>query len=162
MFCPCGSGHAFEACCAPILDGRAAAPTAEALMRSRYSAFVRGAIDHLLLTHDPATRGSVTRASIEAWSRSARWQGLEVLQTERGGADDEEGVVEFRARYSEGGASRVHHERSRFRRIDGNWYYVDGEAPAPASSAPVVRGDKIGRNDPCPCGSGRKYKKCCG
>jgi SEC-C motif-containing protein len=128
-------------------------------MRSRYTAFVRGAIDYLVDTYDPATRAPGERGAIEQMARDTNWLGLEVVATERGRADDEQGVVEFRARYRQGGVARVHHERSRFRRVDGLWRYVDGEGVKPK---PVTRAPTVGRNDPCPCGSGKKFKKCCG
>ncbi len=128
-------------------------------MRSRYSAYVRGAVDYLVDTHDPATRAPAERGAIERWSREATWEGLEIVATERGGEGDESGVVEFRATYRQGGSTRVHHERSRFRRLEGRWLYVDGDAVKPR---PAVRAATVGRNDPCPCGSGKKFKKCCG
>jgi SEC-C motif-containing protein len=159
MLCPCCSGQPYATCCGPLLDHGVPARTAEALMRSRYTAFARGAIDYLIDTHHPSTRASVDRASVARWSRSATWLGLEVLAVERGGPGDDDGVVEFRASYSESGAERVHREQSTFRRLDGRWCYVDGEA---VRAQPAARGAKVGRNDPCPCGSGRKYKKCCG
>lgn len=135
-------------------------PTAEALMRSRYTAYALCRADYILDTHDPATRGPIDRAAVERWAREAHWRGLEVLATERGGPDDDEGVVEFRARYdNEAGQARVHHERSTFRRADGRWLYVDGSTPR---QRPATRAATAGRNDPCPCGSGKKYKKCCG
>ena len=155
--CPCGSGAAERACCAPILAG-APAPTALDLMRSRYTAYVRGAIDHLLVTHDEATRGSVDVAAVTRWSRETTWLGLEIVATERGGAGDDTGVVEFIARGATGGRPFAQRERSRFRRVDGRWVYTDGDvgtAPATAAAAP-------GRNAPCPCGSGKKYKRCHG
>jgi SEC-C motif-containing protein len=158
MACDCGRPEPFDRCCGRFLAGEPA-PTAEALMRSRYTAHVRGDVDYILATFDSSTRGRVDRAEVGRWARESEWLGLEVLATERGGATDEEGVVEFRARYRSGGAIVVHHERSRFRRHDGRWYYVDGDfvKPTPASRAPSA-----GRNDPCPCGSGKKFKKCCG
>lgn len=108
-----------------ILDG-VPAPTALALMRSRYTAFVRGAIDYLVDTHDPSTRGSVDRKAIAQWSRDTQWKGLEIVATERGGEDDDEGIVEFIARGVTRGTPFAQRERSRFRRIDGAWYYLDG------------------------------------
>ncbi|MGZ3408476.1 MAG: YchJ family protein [Polyangia bacterium] len=162
MRCPCGTGLELERCCGPILDGLdgAAAPTAEALMRSRYTAHVLGRIDYLLETHDPATRGGVDRAAVERWARESTWLGLTIVARERGGADEDEGVVEFEAAYSPAGGVRVvHHERSRFRRRQGRWRYVDGET---IGAAPARRAATPGRNDPCPCKSGKKYKRCCG
>jgi SEC-C motif-containing protein len=120
-------------------------------MRSRYTAYVRGAVDYLIETATAPEK----RQDIERWSRESRWTGLEVIATERGGPDDDEGTVEFIAR-AEGFA---HHERSFFRRIDGRWRYVSGETPRPR---PARKEATPGRNDPCPCGSGKKYKKCHG
>lgn len=108
-----------------ILDG-VPAPTALALMRSRYTAFVRGAIDYLIDTHHPKTRASVDRNGVAQWSRDTAWQGLEIVATERGGEDDDEGIVEFIARGVTRGTPFAQRERSRFRREDGAWYYVDG------------------------------------
>lgn len=147
---------ALDACCGPFVREGLAAPTAEALMRSRYTAYVLGEIDHLVRTHDPATRTAVDPRAIAEWAERAEWRGLEVHQTERGGENDTAGFVEFSAFYVEGGVPRVLRERSRFRRIEGRWFYSSG-------AVPVSTGVKApGRNDPCPCGSGRKYKKCCG
>jgi SEC-C motif-containing protein len=147
--CPCGSGRPLDGCCGPLLDGVTAAPTPEALMRSRYTAHVLHRIDYLLATWEH--RGAVDRAAVERWARESTWLGLEIV---RAGGD----TVEFRARYRDGaGTTHVHHERSRFRRgADGRWLYVDG------TMAPAARAAVPGRNDPCPCGSGRKHKRCCG
>jgi SEC-C motif-containing protein len=142
-----------------VLDG-APAPTAEDLMRSRYTAYATGHIDHVVATHDPATRDTVDRDASAAWSKQSTWLGLEIVATEAGGADDSTGVVEFVARFSLAGRIQQHHERSRFRKEDGHWYYVDGET---MKARPVEReAAKVGRNEPCPCGSGKKFKKCHG
>lgn len=158
MSCPCGSGLELDGCCGAILEG-ALAPSAEALMRSRYTAHVLGRIDHLVETHDPATRGGVDRAAVARWARESTWLGLTIVACERGGPHDDEGSVEFEAAYSAGGARLVHHERSRFRRRQGRWMYLDGETVRPTSARRVAT---PGRNEPCPCGSGRKHKRCCG
>ena len=85
---------------------------------------------------------------------------MEIVATEKGTEQDDEGLVEFIARYSVNGTDFEHHERSYFQRIDGEWKFIDGELVKPE---PIVReSPKVGRNDPCPCGSGKKYKKCCG
>lgn len=123
--CPCGSGEPAAACCALYHDG-VPAPTALALMRSRYTAFVRGAIDYLMETHDPATRSSVDPKALAAWSRDTLWMGLEIVATEAGGEADETGVVEFIARGVTNGRPFTQRERSRFRRVDGRWVYTDG------------------------------------
>jgi SEC-C motif domain protein len=155
--CPCGSGTHASGCCEPFLDGMPA-PTAVALMRSRYTAYVRGAIDYLFATHDASTRAAVDRAGVIAWSRDTEWLGLEILATERGGPEDTEGIVEFVARGVVKGTPFGHRERSRFRRTDGAWFYVDGKT----AQDPVRKVATAGRNDPCPCGSGMKYKRCHG
>lgn len=156
--CPCGSGRDLADCCGPILDG-VPAPTAEALMRSRYSAFVVGRLDHLETTLAPEARGDYDPDHTSQWAEQATWRGLEIVDTVAGGVDDATGEVEFIARFRIHGQDHAHHERSSFRRIDDIWHYVDGFTPKPETR---VVGRKVGRNEPCPCGSGKKYKKCCG
>ena len=160
VFCPCESGAPFRECCEPLLSGQRPAPTAEALMRSRYTAYIRAAIPYLLATWHSSTRPQTI--DVEA---IPHWCGLEILKVERGQADDGEGVVEFRATALAGERMIVLRERSRFVREEGLWRYVDGEfleEEQPALSPPPATGNKVGRNDPCPCGSGKKFKKCCG
>jgi SEC-C motif-containing protein len=129
-------------------------------MRSRYTAYARGDVDYIVNTHDPARTDEVDRKNTEAWSKQSQWLGLEILATDKGGVDDEEGVVEFLARYKIKSATISHRERATFQRISGRWYFMDGEEIA---GPPIVReGPRVGRNDPCPCGSGKKHKKCCG
>ncbi|MGW6546563.1 YchJ family protein [Streptomyces massasporeus] len=118
--CPCGLPQAYEARCGRFHSGGAAAPTAEALMRSRYCAFVKGDVAYLLRTWHPRTR--------PGWLEpdpGMRWTGLEILGTSEGSAFHTTGTVEFRASYRGGSL----HERSRFERVDGAWVYVDGEFP---------------------------------
>jgi SEC-C motif-containing protein len=159
MSCPCGKGESLETCCGPILGGAAAA-TAEALMRSRYTAYVVGNIDHVVATHDPATQDIVDRDASLAWSKQSEWLGLQVVSTEKGGAADDTGIVEFIARFAVAGRIQQHHERSRFQKIDGRWFYMQGDM---LKAKPTEReAPKVGRNEPCPCGSGKKYKKCHG
>jgi SEC-C motif domain protein len=125
MPCPCGSGLAYEACCEPFHLG-AAAPTAEALMRSRYSAFALGLAPYLLRTWHPSTRP----AHLDL-DDGMTWRRLQIVDVVRGGSSDDAGVVEFRAAYrTADGAAGVQEERSRFERVDGRWLYVDG-GPAP-------------------------------
>ncbi|MGM0534829.1 MAG: YchJ family protein [Pseudomonadota bacterium] len=143
--CPCGSGLAYEACCGPCHRGEPAASPA-ALMRSRYSAFALGLTDYLLTSWHTATRPNSLSPD-----PSTRWVCLELLDS---GEQADEGHVHFRAICREGRRWAVLEERSRFRREAGRWRYVDGH--------PVVTRLKPGRNDPCPCGSGRKLKGCCG
>lgn len=157
--CPCQSGKDFAACCGPIIDGVAKAATPEALMRSRYSAHVVGNFEHVANTHAPEARSTYNVSAAKAQNKNTEWVGLEIRETSDGGADDEVGTVLFTARYNENGALHAHRELASFRREDGDWVYVDGKIN-PQSDP--VRVDKVGRNDPCPCGSGKKFKKCCG
>ena len=158
--CPCGSGLPFEKCCEPYLLDRKAAPTAEALMRARYAAYSLCSIDYLYQTSGPKVRKEFDAEGSKKWSESAEWTGIEVLNKEGGGENDETGTVEFIAHYTIKETPFDHHEISQFRKIDGEWRFIDGKIIGPA---PIRREQpKIGRNDPCPCGSGKKYKKCCG
>jgi SEC-C motif domain protein len=126
MPCPCGSALDASACCEPWLAG-GDAPTALALMRSRYTAYVRGAIEYLVRTHDPETRYLVDEAAVRQWSRDTTWLGLEIVATARGAAGDTDGVVEFIARGITNGTPFAQRERSRFRRRGEAWFYVDGD-----------------------------------
>ena len=122
--CPCGSGDPFGACCGPVLRGEPA-PTPERLMRSRYTAFVLGDSDHLMTSWHPRTRPD--DLSIDPL---VRWTGLTVHAVEQGGVDDTQGVVEFTASWEDRSGRDVArgalHERSRFVRRSGRWWYVDG------------------------------------
>lgn len=157
--CHCGSGRPFETCCAPVLSGAQPAVTAEALMRARYSAYVEHRIDFLGESLHPEHRGDWDRDATERWARNADWVGLEIRAVEAGGAQDAAGTVEFVAAFKQKGQLKRHHEVSRFARADGRWYYVEGDLPKPVTQRNPL---KVGRNDPCPCGSGKKHKKCCG
>lgn len=128
-------------------------------MRSRYSAYAKADIDYVERTTAPEARSDFDRDGSLAWAKQSEWLGLEIVKTEAGGPDDTTGVVEFIARYQVDGRETRHHEVSEFRRDGKQWFFVDGK---------IVRGTvrndepKTGRNDPCPCGSGKKYKKCHG
>lgn len=157
--CPCGSGLAFDACCGPIIGG-VPAPTAEALMRARYSAFATRRIgDFLLETLAPEKRGEFNLREVELSARDARGMGFDVRAVDGGGADDDRGSVDYVARFKIRDQVQLHHEIATFRREDGRWLYVDGRVNPKAEPRQV---SKVGRNDPCPCGSGLKFKKCCG
>lgn len=157
--CPCGSGQDFAQCCEPYINGDALPDTAEKLMRSRYSAYATVNMDYLHQSLHPDHQADHDVNGARKWAANSDWLGLEIIATEAGGPDDSNGIVEFRANYREKGTIRQLHEISRFEKVDGRWTYVDGQMPKPET----VRLDKkVGRNDPCPCGSGKKYKKCCG
>lgn len=152
--CPCDPQKTFEECCGLYLNGKAVSPTAETLMRSRYSAYVKKDHNYLLRTWHTSSRP--TEESLDMPDNFS-WTGLEILDTEAGGTEEQSGTVEFVAHYQTSSITNRLHEKSSFVREDGQWYYVDGKT---LSSQPV-RSEKKGRNDPCPCGSGKKYKKCC-
>jgi SEC-C motif-containing protein len=158
--CDCGSGVAYAECCRPFVKEWEMAPTAEALMRSRYTAYAREEVDYLVNSQAPETRKPSLEREVLRFAQAADFEGLSIEHTEGGQPGDASGVVEFTARYLVEGKRHVMRERSNFR-FDaeaGRWLYVSG------SSTPATRAGepKVGRNDPCPCGSGKKYKKCCG
>ena len=120
--CPCGLAAAYSHCCGRWHAGalHLQAPTAEALMRSRYSAYVRGLGDYILATWDPRTRPQL----LEADPPGLRWLGLQVRSAEL--IDPDHATVEFVARSKLAGRAWRLHETSRFERTQGRWYYVDG------------------------------------
>ncbi|RMI44087.1 hypothetical protein EBO15_14310 [Actinomadura harenae] len=123
--CPCGLGAAYRDCCGRFHRGEAAAGTAELLMRSRYSAFVKLDAGYLLRSWHPATRPE----GLE-FEPGLRWEGLEIVRTVDGAVGDTRGVVEFRARYVQDGEPGELHEVSRFVRHDDAWVYVSGRIQA--------------------------------
>ena len=156
--CPCGSGSPFNTCCEPIIKGERESETAEELMRARYSGFVTGAIDFIVASTHSRTRNEIDHEFIREWSETSTWHGLEILETKA--IDDDKASVSFEARYSQGGKDQNHREKSLFEREEGQWRFVTGDE----LKNPTVRYEtpRPGRNDPCPCGSGKKYKKCHG
>jgi SEC-C motif-containing protein len=124
--CACGSGVDYADCCEQFHLGAAKAPTAEALMRSRYCAYVLGQIDYLVATTLPAVRTTDLWVNYQSTADSIQWIGLEVMSASQGGVKDKTGKVEFKASYIQDGERAMHHELSRFRRSGGDWYYVDG------------------------------------
>jgi len=158
--CPCGSKRPFSSCCEPYITGKADAPTAEALMRARYSSYATGRIDFIESSQAPEGRESFDRDSAAKWSKESTWLGLRIVAAKDGQPGDDAGVVNFIAAYSQKGEEYEHHEIARFRREGGRWLFVDGESPKPKAETNPHR--SIGRNDPCHCGSGKKFKKCHG
>ncbi len=151
--CVCGSGLEKSDCCLKTVAGKSPANTAEALMRSRYTAYVMANEGYLLDSWHKSTRPSGLDLS-----EPVEWLGLQVKQVEKGRAGDREGWVEFIARYQSAGRPGAIHERSRFVYEQGQWFYVDGELIR--DSLKPTR--QPGRNAACPCGSGKKFKRCCG
>lgn len=158
--CPCCSGKEYEMCCKPFLEMGQKPQTAEQVMRSRYTAFCVGQINYILESSHPHYRKDIDLKSIRQWSEQSEWVQLEIVNVQNGLGDDDTGIVEFIAHYRQQGHDIKHHEIGHFLKHQGMWYYTHGRTP----SIGTVRheGPKLGRNDPCVCGSGKKYKKCCG
>ena len=127
-------------------------------MRSRYAAYALGNLDYIEATCAGPAAIAFNRAEADVSQLGTAWLGLEIIATSKGREQDSQGTVTFVARYRHNGAEGSQTETSRFRRVDGAWVYWDRDTPDVAPP----RAASIGRNDPCPCGSGRKYKKCCG
>lgn len=160
MQCPCLSEKMFKDCCEPIINGQRNAETAEQLMRARYTAYTQVNMDFIERTHDPETKSDIDMEASREWAESTKWVGLEIIETQQGGVNDERGTVLFQATFETDEGPQHHHELSQFTKRDGAWYFTDAADP---TNQTFVRSEpKVGRNDPCPCGSGKKYKKCCG
>ncbi|MDO6512818.1 MULTISPECIES: YchJ family protein [unclassified Neptuniibacter] len=125
--CPCGSNKPFAYCCEPLVQGQKAAPTAEALMRSRYCAFSLGAIDYLIDTTAPEKRGPNDAEILADQVKYTNWTGLKILDTDQGTKSDEIGMVEFEAHFETEDQTGTLYEKSNFRKENGFWVYVDGE-----------------------------------
>lgn len=123
--CPCGSSQTLENCCLPFIEEIRTPTTAEALMRSRYTAHSLVAIDYLWNTWSPEQRLRSTKEDIRTWAESCEWLKLQILATQAGGAQDEQGVVEFLAIFRQQGQMHQHHEVSTFKKSFGKWFYVD-------------------------------------
>ncbi|BAU67047.1 SEC-C motif domain protein [Stanieria sp. NIES-3757] len=148
--CPCGSKKKYQYCCSQYLSGKATAETAEKLMRSRYTAFCRGNIDYLIATLHPERRTETDRAELTKTINNTQWLSLTIINTNKGKKNDAIGYVEFEAIYQVNEPGQLH-ERSKFIKKDNQWFYVEGD---------ILPGTTPKRNDPCWCGSGKKFKQC--
>lgn len=128
-----------------------------ALMRSRYTAYTQENRDYLLATWDPET----VPVNLTFNGNTVEWTGLEILSNSDETQDDTQARVEFQAQFQSGNQTSRMRENSRFKKEDGRWLYIDGEVDR-APNKTVATKSKVGRNEPCPCGSGKKYKRCCG
>ncbi|MDF1608468.1 YchJ family protein [Hoeflea sp. YIM 152468] len=158
--CPCGSTADLALCCGRYHAG-APAPSAEKLMRSRYAAYATGKLDYIEATCAGPAALAFDRAEAGILQIGTEWLGLEIVATKRGREGDSEGTVSFIARYRQQGTAAALSETSLFRKIEGRWVYWDRD-PVVAGPVHGAGPGRIGRNDPCPCGSGRKHKRCCG
>ena len=125
--CPCGSGRRYAACCGALHSGTRQAKTAEALMRSRYSAYVLRLEAYLLDTWHPDTRPG----ALDLQHDHTRWLGLTIHSTQAGGPADQDGRVRFTALYRTGTRQHRLDEESRFLNLNGRWTYLDALDPHP-------------------------------
>ena len=154
--CPCDLDASYESCCGRYHKGEPA-PTAEALMRSRYSAYAVGDLDYIEKTARGRALQEAKALEKPAQKVPINWTQLKILGAEDGKADHDRGTVTFAAYFKNGdGPVQMMQEKSMFEKIDGHWFYVDGQ------EEPVSLKPKAPRNAPCPCGSGQKFKQCCG
>ena len=157
-FCPCFSGKTYLECCESVIKGESAT-TALILMRSRYTAYYFRNAEYIFKTTHPKTRANSSLSEIEKWANETSWTKLEIVKVEKGGKLDLWGIVEFKAHFIDGnGVHQIHQEKSNFLKEGEKWYYVDGIV----NPHKPVTIKTISRNAPCSCGSGRKYKNCCG
>jgi len=144
--CICGLDKEYVKCCGEIISAQRVVSSVEELMRSRYSAYVNADARYLLLSSVKENQYEADIELIEDFSSHVDWLKLDVLKV-----DDEKSTVEFKAYYRDKEQIQVLHEKSNFILEDGIWKYKDGE----------LYNSKVERNENCPCGSGKKYKKCC-
>ena len=145
--CPCGLNKSYADCCERFVSGNQIPQTPEELMRSRYTAYTQANVDYIAATMKGSASLDFNKEHAKELAKQIKWLDLKVIQAKQEG---EKAFVEFVARYLINNKPDVIHEISEFNLEDGRWYYIDGITP------------KIGRNDACPCGSQKKYKKCCG
>lgn len=149
MRCTCGSGLSYEKCCGRFIERGMKPEHALDLMKSRYSAYALGKGSYLVRTSVKDHRYEADAALIDEFSRNSEWIKLQIVQSTEAAAT---AMVEFKAYYREKDRVKLHHEKSTFIKVDGEWLYEEGK----------LFNTVIGRNEPCPCGSGKKYKRCCG
>ena len=147
--CPCGSNKLFKDCCAMIIDDHSKALTAKQLMRSRYTAYTLPNNEYLKESWAPETRPE----ELDVGDPAIQWLGLDIEECEQGETEDTTGTVTFTARFLSSGHHCKLHQQSIFITRDNLWYSLVGKSDSSTA--------KAGRNEPCPCGSGKKYKKCC-
>jgi SEC-C motif-containing protein len=149
QYCPCGTGQSYAECCGPFIAGERTAGTPEQLMRSRYTAYTQANIDYIANTMKSPASDQFDPRIAKEWAERVQWLELDVLKSSLNGS---KGFVEFRAYFFDKDKKHTIHELSEFHLINEKWFYMSGSTPKA----------HVGRNDPCPCGSGKKNKKCCG
>lgn len=170
MLCPCGRQKKYLECCSVLLSGETSATTPEALMRSRYTAFSQKNVDYLFSTLTPELQAQNSREELLAFADAVdSWTKLEILNSSVVSSYTTEANVEFAAYFIHDGKEQRIHENSHFVKQDGKWLYAGHSHQCSSHHhhhhqhhhEPSVTAVKIGRNDLCHCGSGKKYKKCC-
>ena len=146
--CPCQSNKSYEDCCGRFHTHTQFPETAEQLMRSRYAAYVLKNVPYIVDTTVPRQQALLNVQAIQAWAENTQWLGLQILKTET--LSKFQSAVEFNAVFQGEEGEQTHHERSIFVKIDDRWYFVDPTVPLPTMK------------QPCVCGSGKKFKHCCG
>ncbi|MGE4349371.1 MAG: YchJ family protein [Candidatus Berkiella sp.] len=154
--CYCCSEKDYQECCEPYHLGTLLPSTPEQLMRSRYSAFAIKNMVYIETTMKEKALHSADLEQTEEWLKEINWKRLSIIKSELPQASS--GIVHFIAEYEENGEERRLEEISEFKKIANKWYYVHGRQLNPQQAQSQ---NKIGRNDPCPCASGKKYKHCC-
>lgn len=155
--CPCGSGTSFEQCCDVFLKNHQKPQTPEQLMRSRYTAYSLAKVDYIKNTMKGKPLLGFNEDEAKIWAQNVTWIGLTVIQSYEETQD--KGFVEFSAHFMENNQKKKIHELSEFHKENGNWYYIDGKN----KELPIKNiKQKVSRNSPCLCGSGKKYKNCHG
>jgi SEC-C motif-containing protein len=128
-------------------------------MRSRFTAYFIHQVEYIYNTTHFKTRQKTSLNEIEIWSKENKWTKLEIVRVEKGSVNDHIGKVEFKAHFIDRvGTPQIHHEKSDFVKENGKWFYLDGVI----NPQKPVSVKTISRNAPCNCGSGKKYKNCCG
>lgn len=147
--CPCQSGMPYAQCCEPFHLGKQLPHTAEQLMRSRYSAYTQVNIAYIVATTVPSQQKLLDQQTMTEWGKSTQWAGLNIL-AHNPNLSKIHSSVEFKAFFNTDNGIEAHHEHSLFVKIDDRWYFVDPTVPLPTMK------------QPCLCGSGKKFKHCCG
>lgn len=153
--CLCGGEAPYSLCCQPFHEYNKKPDTAECLMRSRFTAYAMKNSSYLLDTWVETKRPK----DVDFSKEEAKWTKLDIIKTKKGGKKDSKGLVEFKAYYLLEGEEHVMKETSRFQKLSGQWLYLDGLV---SSVSKVNQSNNQGKNAPCACGSGKKYKRCCG
>ncbi|OOF53236.1 YchJ family protein [Rodentibacter trehalosifermentans] len=146
--CPCQSDKNYANCCGVFHHHQALPETAEQLMRSRYCAYVLKNIPYIVETTVPSQQPNLALQTLQDWADNTQWLGLQILNTET--LSKTQSAVEFKAFFQGEEGEQTHQERSIFVKIEGRWYFIDPTVPLPTMK------------QPCLCGSGKKFKHCCG